>query len=206
MLNAELHFGADLSVIRCENWTRNQFFEQTGLPWINLSPSMRSPAEAALYPGTCLVEGTSLSVGRGTLKPFEQVGAPYVDGEKLAAELNRAGLPGVRFESVRFTPIPALYPGPGSLLKLSGQECGGVRIHVTDRTRCAVVDVGITLALTVQRLYPEKFDATKMAACVGDDATVAAIKAGQSLAEIKALWAAGLVRYEQRRKNFLLYR
>ncbi len=206
LLNAELHFGAELTVIRCENWTRDQSFEQTGLPWVNLSPSMRSPAEAALYPGTCLVEGTSLSVGRGTLKPFEQVGAPYIDGEKLAAELNRAGLTGVHFEPVRFTPTPALYPGPASLLKLNGQECGGVRIILTDRTRCSVVDVGIALALAVQKLYPDAFDAAKMAACVGDDATVAAIKAGKSLAEIKALWAVGLASYEQRRKHFLLYR
>jgi uncharacterized protein YbbC (DUF1343 family) len=82
MLNSERGFGADLTVIACENWTRDTWFEQTGLPWVNPSPSMRSPREAGLYAGTCLVEATSLSVGRGTLRPFEQVGAPYIDGEK----------------------------------------------------------------------------------------------------------------------------
>ena len=206
MFNTELGFGADLTVIACENWTRDQWLDQTGLPWVNLSPSMKSPTEAALYPGTCLIEGTSLSVGRGTLKPFEQVGAPYVDGVKLAAELNGAGFAGVRFEAVKFTPVPPLYPGPAATLKLNGKECGGVRIVVTDRARCAVVDVGITIALVVHKLYPDDFKPEDMARCVGDDETCAAIKAGKSLAEIKALWATRLAEYETRRKKFLIYR
>lgn len=205
MLNTELGFGADLTVIACEHWKRDAWFDQTGLPWVNLSPSMRSPTEAALYPGTCLVEGTSLSVGRGTLKPFEQVGAPYVDGEKLAKVLDGFGLAGVRFEPVKFTPVPALYPGPAALLKLNGKECGGVRIIVTDRAQCAVVEVGVALGLAVHQLYPEQFKPEDMARCVGDDETPAAIKAGKSLAEIKALWAAGLAEYETRRKKFLVY-
>ena len=206
MLNAERGYGADLTVIACENWSRDSWFDQTGLPWVNPSPSMRSPQEAALYPGTCLLEGTAVSVGRGTLAPFEQIGAPFIEGEKLAAEMNRAGLAGVRFDAVRFTPNPALYPGPAALLKLNGKVCNGVRIVVTDRARCAVVDVGLALALALQRLYPKDFKADDMARCVGDDETVAAIKAGKSLAEIKALWTARLAEFEARRKKFLIYR
>ncbi len=206
MLNAERGFGADLTVIPCENWTRDMWFEQTGLSWINPSPSMRSMTAAILYPGLCLIEGTSVSMGRGTLKPFEQVGAPYIDGEKLAAEMNRAGLAGVRFEPVRFTPVAALYPGPVSTLKLANKECGGVRVVLTDRDHCAVVDVGITLALTLQRLYPENFKVDAMARLLANDETLADIKAGKSLAEIKAHWAAPLAAFEARRKNFLIYR
>ncbi len=205
MFNAERGFGADLTVIACENWTRNLWLDLTGLPWTNPSPSMRSLAAATLYPGLCLLEGTSLSVGRGTLKPFEQIGAPYVDGVQLAAEMNRIALAGVRFEPVRFTPMPALYPGPAATLKLNGKECGGVRVILTDRDRCAVIDVGIALALAVQRLYPELFKAETMAACIGDDATVAAIKAGKTLAEIKAGWTEGLAEFDARRRTFLLY-
>lgn len=205
MLNAERGFGADLTVIACENWTRDAWFDQTGLPWINPSPSMRSPREAGLYAGTCLVEATSLSVGRGTLHPFEQVGAPYVDAGKLAGELTAMGLPGVRFEPVKFTPLPALYPGPAASLKLSGKECGGVRIIVTDRARCAVVDVGLALGLAVFKLYPDHFKPEDMARFFGEDETPAAIRAGQSLAAIKAHWAAGLAEYEARRRHYLIY-
>ena len=206
MLNAERGFGADLTVVACENWTRDMWLDQTGLPWTDPSPAIRSLTATTLYPGTCLVEGTSLSVGRGTLKPFEQVGAPYVDGERLAAELNRAGLAGVRFEAVRFTPTPALYPGSAASLKLNGKECGGVRIILTDRAHCPVVDIGVVLALTVQRLYPEQFKADAMAHLVGDDETIRDIKAGKSLAEIKAGWAVRLAEFEARRKHFLFYR
>jgi uncharacterized protein YbbC (DUF1343 family) len=206
MLNAELGFGADLTVIACENWTPGLWFDQTGLPWINPSPSMKSMTAATLYPGLCLIEGTSVSMGRGTLKPFEQIGAPYIDGPKLAAELNGMELPGVKFEAVRFTPIAALYPGPVSTLKLANQECGGVRVILTDRDHCAVVDVGVALALTLQRLYPHDFKADAMARLLANDETLADIKAGKSLAEIKARWAAPLAAFEARRQKFLLYR
>lgn len=205
MYNAERRFGADLTVVRCENWTRGQWFDQTGLPWINPSPSMRSLTAATLYPGLCLLESTALSMGRGTLTPFEQVGAPWVDGERLAAELNRAGLPGVRFVAVKFTPIPALYPGPASSLKHRDTECGGVRVVLTDRNTFNAVDVGLELAVILQRLYPGQLNASAMARLLGDDATLAAILAGDSPAAIKARWSAGLAAFETRRGSFLLY-
>lgn len=205
LYNAERKFGADLVVVACENWTRDQWLDQTGLPWTNPSPSMRSLTAATLYPGLCLLESTTLSMGRGTVKPFEQVGAPFVDGERLAAELNRAGIPGVRFEPVKFTPRPALYPGPAKTLKHGDAECGGVRVVLTDREKCPVVDIGIELALAMQRLYPEQFKTDAMARLLGDDETLAAIKVGLSAASIKAAWAKRLAAFEERRQAFLIY-
>lgn len=205
MYNAERGFGADLTVVRCENWTRDLWLDQTGLPWTNPSPSMRSLTAATLYPGLCLLESTAISMGRGTLKPFEQIGAPFVDGERLAAELNRAGLTGVRFEPVKFTPRAELYPGPAKSLKNRDEECGGVRVVLTDRTHFNAVDVGLALTVALQRLYPEQLKAPAMARLLGDDATLAAILAGKSAAEIKAAWAAGLAEFNTRRKAFLLY-
>ncbi|MBC7368693.1 MAG: DUF1343 domain-containing protein [Undibacterium sp.] len=205
MYDAERHFGADLTVVRCENWTRDLRLDQTGLPWINPSPSMRSLTAATLYPGLCLLESTQLSMGRGTTKPFEQVGAPFIDGGRLAAALNRAGLAGVRFEPVKFTPRPALYPGPAASLKDRDQACGGVRVVLTDAAHCPVVDIGLELAVTLQRLYPEQMKISGMARLLGDDATLEAILAGKSSAEIKAGWAKGLADFNTRRNQFLLY-
>jgi uncharacterized protein YbbC (DUF1343 family)/CubicO group peptidase (beta-lactamase class C family) len=205
LFNIERNFGARLEVVRCENWTRDRWLDDAGLPWTNPSPSMRSLTAATLYPGLCLLESTSISMGRGTAKPFEQVGAPYVDGVKLAAELNARALPGVRFEPVRFTPGMPFYPGPAASLKYKDQECGGVRAILTDRNQCNVVDIGIELALAVHRLYPDKFKVADMGRLLGDDATLAAIQAGESLAKIKARWADGLAKFEQRRRAALLY-
>jgi len=206
LYNLERGIGADLVVIPCENWTRRTWLDQTGLPWANPSPSMHSLAAAALYPGLCLLESTPVSVGRGTLKPFEQIGAPYIDAKQLASEMNRAALAGVQFEAVQFTPSAELYPGPVASLKFHDENCGGVRLILTDREHCEVVDVGIALALVLQRLYPEKFKVDPMARLLGDDATLEAIKAGKSLAEIKAGWAAALATFESRRQAVLIYR
>ena len=203
--NTERGFGADLVVVSCENWTRDRWYDQTGLPWVNPSPSMRSLTAATLYTGFCLLESTSVSMGRGTTKPFEQVGAPYIDGRQLADEMNRAGLPGVRFEPVKFTPQMAFYPGPPASLKYKDQECGGIRAILTDRDNCAVVDIGIVLALTIHRLYPDKFKVEDMGRLLGDDETLAAIKAGESLASIKARWAKAGAAFEERRRGALLY-
>ena len=203
--NRERKLGAKLEVVRCENWRRDQWLDETGLGWVNPSPSMRSLAAATLYPGLCLLESTSVSMGRGTAKPFEQVGAPYIDGDRLAAELNARRLPGVRFEAVKFTPTMPFYPGPASSLKYKDRECGGVRAILTDREACPVVDIGIELALAVHRLYPDQFRVEDMGRLLGDDATLAAIKAGESLEEIKARWTPGLADYERRRKTALLY-
>lgn len=205
LYNTERQYGANLEVVRCENWTRHRWYDETGLPWVNPSPSMRSLTAATLYTGFCLLESTSISMGRGTAKPFEQVGAPFVDGVRLAAEMNRAGIPGVRFEAVKFTPSMAFYPGPAASLKYKDQECGGIRAILTDRNACPVVDIGIELALVVNRLYPDKFKVEDMGRLLGDDETLNAIKAGESRAAIKARWTKAASRFEERRAAALLY-
>ena len=145
MCNVEHNCKADLTVIQVENWQRDAWFDQTGLPWINPSPNMRNLTEAILYPGVGLLE-SAMSVGRGTDTPFEVVGAPYVDDVKLAEALNGAGLPGVRFVPIQFTPTYSVH---------KGQLCKGVYIMLTDRDRCNVVDVGLLIAETHVSLLPE---------------------------------------------------
>ena len=206
LFNAERSFGVELTVVPCENWTREAWFDVTGLPWINPSPSMRSLTAAALYPGLCLLEGTSLSMARGTLSPFEQVGAPYVDGAQLAAAMNAAALPGVRFEAVRFTPQTEFYPGPPASLKYRDQECRGVRVILTDRARYVAVDIGLELARVMQRLQPAQFKVDDMAKLLGHEETLQALRADEPLARIKARWATGVAAFEARRQPFLLYK
>lgn len=196
MFNAERGFGADLQVIQLQGWSRGQWFDQAGLPWINPSPNMRNLTQAALYPGVGLLE-FAICVGRGTDTPFEVVGAPYADDLQLAEALNQAGLPGVRFVPVRFTPTYSVF---------KGQPCAGVHIIVTDRERLAAVDVGIVLAQTFYRLYPKDFAIEKVHTLLQDRATIEAIKAGRPLAEIKAAWQSDLAEFKARREKFLLYR
>ncbi|MES2570800.1 MAG: DUF1343 domain-containing protein, partial [Verrucomicrobiota bacterium] len=151
MFNAERGFNAQLTVVPVENWSREFFYDQTMLPWTHPSPNMRSLTEAILYPGVGLLETTAVTVGRGTDTPFEVVGAPYIDDRKLASELNQANLPGVRFIPVQFTPVSSVF---------KGQRCRGVNIILTDRT-VPTVDIGITMARTLQRLYPKDFNVPK---------------------------------------------
>jgi len=195
MLNAERGWNTDLTVIRCDGWRREQWLDATGLPWINPSPNMRSLIAAALYPGVGLLE-SAVSVGRGTDRPFELVGAPYVNEVEFAASLNAAGLPGVRFVPVRFTPAASTF---------KDQSCGGVNLLITDWNRLNAVDVGLTLALTLQRFHGEKFASDKMKHLLESAPTLEAIKAGQSLTEIKSAWVPGLEEFQPRRAKYLLY-
>ena len=196
MFKAERNLKLDLVVVPVEGWKREQWFDQTALPWINPSPNMRSLIEATLYPGIGLLE-SAISVGRGTGTPFEVIGAPYIQDVRLAWELNRAGLPGVRFVPVRFTPTDSIF---------KGESCAGVNIIVTDRDRCNVVDVGIFIAKTLQHLYPARFDLEKLDHLLGHRATLEAIKAGKDLSEIKATWATDLKQFNGRRAAHLLYK
>jgi uncharacterized protein YbbC (DUF1343 family)/CubicO group peptidase (beta-lactamase class C family) len=195
MFNAERKCGADLTVIGLENWRRDAWFDQTGLPWTNPSPNMRNLDEAILYPGVGLLE-SAVSVGRGTDTPFEVVGAPYVEDGKFAEELNRAALPGARFVPVRFTPTASIH---------SNELCGGVSILLTDRDRCNVVDVGLLLAKTLYRMYPQQFKPEKLSHLLLDEPTLEAIKADKPLSSIRAGWQAGLDDFQKRRAKYLLY-
>lgn len=196
MYNEEKHLNADLTVIPLEGWSRHLWFDQTGLPWTNPSPNMRNLTEAMLYPGVGLLETTALSVGRGTDTPFEVVGAPYIDDVQLTEELNRAGLSGVRFVPIRFTPNASVF---------KNQLCRGVYIVLTDRVRCRAIDIGIVMARTLQRLYPNDFNLDKFNALLGHPATIEAIRDGKNLSEIRQLWSADLDKFRERREAFLLY-
>jgi uncharacterized protein YbbC (DUF1343 family) len=195
LFNAERGLRLNLTVIPLEGWRREAWFDQTGLPWANPSPNMRSLTAATLYSGVGLLE-TAVSVGRGTDTPFEVIGAPYVDDVKLAAELNGAGLPGVRFVPIRFRPTTAVF---------KDQWCGGVNILVTDRDKLNAVDVGIELALALQRLYPDQFALAKVNTLLQDQATIDAIRAGKGREEIKRAWHTELEKFRQRRRQYLIY-
>ncbi len=197
MFQSELKIDGELTVIAVKGWRRAMWFDETGLPWINPSPNMRSLAQATLYPGVGLVETTNVSVGRGTDTPFEVVGAPWIDDIEFAAALNDAGLPGVRFVPIRFTPDAS---------KFKGEECRGVNIFLTDRDACPAVDIGITLALTLRKLHPNDWQVDKFYRLLKHDATLEAVKRGDSLQAIKASWRQDLKAFERRRKMFLIYR
>jgi uncharacterized protein YbbC (DUF1343 family) len=196
MGNAERGLKANLTVIPLEGWRRSTWFDATGQPWRHPSPNMRSLNAATLYPGTGLHE-SALSVGRGTDTPFEMVGAPYIDDLVLAAELNKAKLPGVRFVPIRFTPTYSTF---------KDKECGGAAIVITDRDKVQAVDVGIVIALTVQRLYPKDYALDKMQTLLRDKEILDAIKAGASLATIKKSWTADLDAFKKRRAKYLIYK
>src|SRR6266571_2823002 len=196
MFNAEQGFNADLTVIPVEGWTRDLWFDQAELPWTNPSPNMRNLTEATLYPGVGLLE-SAVSVGRGTDTPFEIIGAPYLDDVKLAAEMNRAGLPGVRFVPIRFTPKASVF---------QDKACAGVYIMITDRDALNAVDLGIALALTLQRLHPNAFALEKVEHLLRHAPTIEAIRAGKSLAEIRQLWSSDLDDFEKRREKYLIYK
>jgi uncharacterized protein YbbC (DUF1343 family)/CubicO group peptidase (beta-lactamase class C family) len=196
LLNAERKIGADLTVIQMEGWRRADYFDGTGLTWVNTSPNMRSLTEAVLYPGIGLLETTNLSVGRGTDTPFEVVGAPWVDGVKLAEALNRAGLGGVRFVPLRFTPKAS---------KFAGQECGGVNVIVTDRSGFRPVATGIEIAYYLHKLFPGSWNVDDYLRLLVNRAALAGLKDGKLPAEIAATWHPSLSEFARIRLKYLLY-
>lgn len=195
MFKGERHCEADLTVIPLQNWHRELWLDQTGLPWTDPSPNMRNFTEAVLYPGIGLLE-SAMSVGRGTDTPFEVVGAPYVDELKLAADLNCAGLPGVRFVPLQFTPTASVH---------RGQLCHGVYILLTDRDACNVVDVGLQLASVLYRFYPHDFPIDKVSHLLMHGPTLEALKADKPLPYIHSLWQKERDDFEKIRAKYLLY-
>ncbi len=197
LFNAENRIGADLTVVPLEGWRRDQWFDETGLAWVNPSPNMRTLTAALLYPGLGAIEGTNVSVGRGTDTPFEQIGAPWIDGVRLAAELNGRGLPGVRFYPVSFTPQSSPY---------ANQTCQGVFLVVTDRERIRPVRVGLEIAAALHRLYGARFDLEAAAALFGSAADLARVRRGDDPADIAAGWAAGEAAWRTLTAKYRLYR
>ncbi len=189
---------ADLAIVPLTGWRRGMWYDQTGLRFIKPSPNMPDLETAALYPGLCLLEGTNVSEGRGTPKPFRQFGAPWIDPNALAARLNALSLPGLRFRPTSFTPTSS---------KFQGQKCLGVEITVTDRTRLEPFWTGVLVINELHRLYPDRLEwrPAHFDRLCGTPTIRAAITAGKPLAALKTSWAAGGRTFEQTRRKYLLY-
>jgi uncharacterized protein YbbC (DUF1343 family)/CubicO group peptidase (beta-lactamase class C family) len=197
MFNGERNINAKLTVVPMEGWQRGDWFDSTGLAWVNPSPNLRSVTEAALYPGVALIEGTNVSVGRGTDTPFEVVGAPWIKGRELAAYLNARGIAGVRFVPVTFAPTAAVY---------SGQKCEGVNVVLTERNALDGPELGIELAAALQRLYPANFKIGRMAALLVNQGAFDGLMAGEDPRRIAQDWQETLEKFEIVRQKYLIYK
>ncbi|MBC5637653.1 DUF1343 domain-containing protein [Ornithinibacillus sp. BX22] len=143
----EFNIACDLEVIPMEGWNREQYFDQTDLYWVSPTPNTTTIDMCMLYPGTCLIEGTNISEGRGTTKPFEVIGAPFIDGRKLAEALKSLSLPGVQFRPAVFKPM---------YQKFAGEVCEGIQVHISNKDTLSAFDIGISILETIYRLYPEQ--------------------------------------------------
>ena len=200
---AEFDFAStQLEIVPMQGWRRAMWYDETGLPWVPPSPNMPTLETATLYPGTCLIEGTNLSEGRGTTKPFEWIGAPWIDPERWAGRLNNLDLPGTHFRPVHFTP---------TFSKYADQDCHGVQVHVTDRDQFKPVDVVPHLIATAQRYYPGQFEFLKhrgryfLDLLAGTDALRLRLTAHESPTEIVQSWAADVDNFTDQRRPYLLY-
>ncbi len=194
----------DLQVVKMTGWKRNAWFDQTDLRWVPPSPSMKSLAIATVYPGTCLIEGTNVSEGRGTDRPFETIGAPWIQGAELANELNQLGLPGATFRPVEFTPEAILPAGPYP--KFKDQICGGVFINVHDRETFEPVKTGVAIISTIRRLHPKPFAWTKtIDRLYGSDRLRKGMDERMPLTNIVRGYEEELKDFLVRRNKYLLY-
>ena len=196
--NGEKKLGAQLTVIPMRNWQRTEWFDETGLPWTNPSPNLRSITEEALYPGVAFLDSANVSVGRGTASPFEQIGAPWIDGAKLAAYLNARNIPGVSFSTTSFTADEPYL--------CSAATCQGIHIALTDRTVLDSPELGIELVSALHHLYPDQFQLEKVAPLIANAATMAALRGGNDPQIIAAAWQPALKEFQQRAAQYLLYK
>ena len=197
MMNAERKIGADLRVIKMEGWSRSMWFDETGQTWVNPSPNMRSLTEATLYPGIGLLETTNLSVGRGTDTPFEVIGAPWLDGQKLAKYLNERSIKGVRFVPIRFKPNASVF---------KDESISGVNIVVTNREEFNSVRTGIEIAAALRKLYLNDWQVDKYLRLLVNSDVLESLKRGDSPEAIETAWNKGTQDFEKRRAPFLLYK
>ncbi|HSK62623.1 MAG TPA: exo-beta-N-acetylmuramidase NamZ domain-containing protein [Pyrinomonadaceae bacterium] len=196
LFNQQRKIGADLRVIKMDGWRRAMWFDETNLTWINPSPNMRSLTQATLYPGVGLLETTNVSVGRGTDTPFEIVGAPWIQGDKLADHLNQRGIPGVRFVPVWFTPKSSVF---------KDEQCGGVNIIITDRVAFRPLLAGMEMALALRSLYANDWQVDNYLRLLVNADTLERIKRGESARDIVASWNASLQEFRRARAEILLY-
>jgi uncharacterized protein YbbC (DUF1343 family) len=202
LLNAVYGYGADLHVVKVSGWRREQWFDMTGLPWEAPSPNMPDLESATHYPGTCLFEGTNLSVGRGTSLAYQQLGAPWLDAERIVQQLDGMALPGVHFEAVTFTPTS---PGDG---KFSGETVRGMRLRVTDRATYDPTLTATAVLTVIRALHPEQltFNVRHFDRLAGTDRLRLGILAGENMESLTADWQTQLAEFERVRSTHLLYR
>jgi uncharacterized protein YbbC (DUF1343 family) len=180
-----------------QGWQPGDWFDSTGLGWVNQSPNLRSLTEATLYPGVALIEGTNVSVGRGTDTPFEVLGAPWMKGRELAAYLNGRDIQSVRFVPVVFTPSSSNY---------AGERCEGVNLIVLDRNTLESPELGIELASALHKLYPNDFKLERMSDLLVNQAVLEAIGAGEDPRRIAEDWQERLEEFVRLREKYLLYK
>ena len=202
LYNEEFKIGCALDVVKMEGWRRSMAFDDTGLPWVNPSPNMRSLEAAMSYPGLGALEGTNLSVGRGTEKPFVWYGAPWIDGPRLCADLNGRKLPGVRWKAVRFT--PAKQPGM-PVYPHSDTECGGFEVEIADRAAFRPVAASLHVMEALFRLHPKEFSFGRACGMIGRRSIEDDLKSGRPPSEIEASWQQELDAFKAARKKHLLY-
>jgi uncharacterized protein YbbC (DUF1343 family) len=207
MFNKEFGIGCDLEVVKMDGWTRGMWQDETGLPWVLPSPNMPTLDTAIVYPGCVFLEGTNISEGRGTTRPFEILGAPFVDPYELTSRLLDQRLPGVFFRPLYFQP---------TFHKFAGETCGGIQVHVTDRNAFKPVITGLALIGAIHDLWPGDFkwkqppyeyvfDRLPFDVIAGTDRLRGLIQTGASATDIEAGWAKGLDRFTERRASYLLY-
>lgn len=200
LFNKEFKIGADLKVIKMKGWKRDMDYDDTGLPFVLPSPNMPTVSTTFVYPATGLIEGTNVSEGRGTTKPFELIGAPYINGDELAGKLNALRLPGVKFRAASFTPL---------FSKHAGKLSHGVEIYITDREEFKAVPTGIHIIKTIQDLYPGDFEflaANNFNLLIGNGWVRSRIEEGSSVNEIMKEYQEKQDAFKKVRKNYLLYK
>jgi uncharacterized protein YbbC (DUF1343 family) len=197
LFNDEQKLGVALTVIPVANWRRDQWYDETGLAWVNPSPNMRNLTQATLYPGIGAIEYANISVGRGTDQPFEQLGAPWIDGPRLAAALNARKLPGIRFYPVAFTPTSSKY---------AGEACQGVFMIVTNRAALQPVRVGLEIASALFSLHGDKFQLANTERLVGSRENLERVRRGEDPAAVAASWAGAEASWRRLRAKYLIYR
>ena len=204
LFNTEFDIDANLKVVEMEGWKRSMYYDDTPLAWVLPSPNMPTLDTALVYPGTALVEGTNLSEGRGTTKPFELIGAPFIDGDALAEQLNEADLPGVRFRAAYFTP---------QFSKHAGNLSGGIELYVTDREAYQTIKTGLTIVKTIHDMYPDDFAFSVESAqgvsffdnLIGNGWVREKINEGASIEEVMDRWEEDLETFSDVRRNYLIY-
>lgn len=207
LFNREFGIGCELEVVRMEGWRRSMWYEDTRLPWVMPSPNMPTVDTAVVYPGSVMFEGANVSEGRGTTRPFEIIGAPHIEADRLIGELMKDHLPGVVFRPLHFQP---------TFHKFAGELCGGIQIHVIDRNAFKPVITGVAIIGAIRRLYPDAFqwkqppyeyvyDKLPFDVINGSSRLREQIEAGTPVSEIEGSWREGLSEFAERRESYLLY-